>query len=153
MTQLASVRRTIEVAVDPAVAFDVFTSEIGEWWRPSRHTLVDHTRAVGMRIDPGVDGRWVEVWDAETGSGYERGRILAWEPGRRLLIQFSDPRLPPEPLTEIEVRFESSGTGTRVTLEHRGWERLPREVVDRYASPRLWSGLVAWYAEFVAART
>ena len=152
MTRLANVRRTIDVAVDPAAAFEMFTAEIGAWWRPSPHTLVDPTRAVGVRIEPGVGGRWVEVWDADTGSGYERGRILTWEPGSRLVIDYRDPRLPSEPLTEIEVRFDPSGAGTRVTLEHRGWERLPREVVARYISSRIWSGLATWYAEYVHAR-
>jgi Activator of Hsp90 ATPase homolog 1-like protein len=41
-----------------------------------------------------------------------------WEPGRRLV--FVDRRE-----TEVDVRFEPQGEATRVTLEHRGLDRLP----------------------------
>jgi uncharacterized protein YndB with AHSA1/START domain len=152
VTQLASVQRTIEVAVEPADAFEMFT-EIGEWWRPGPHAFVDPARAVGVRIEGGIGGRWVELWDPATGSGYERGRILAWEPPRRLLLDYRHPELPADPLTEIEVRFDASSVGTKVTLEHRGWDRLPPRVVARYVSSRIWSGLIRWYAEYVAAHT
>ena len=39
--------------------------------------------------------------------------IIAWKPNRSAL-----------PPTELEVIFRDEGEGTRVTLEHRGWERL-----------------------------
>ena len=34
--------------------------------------------------------------------------------------------------TEVEVRFEEieGGTSTRVTLEHRGWEKVFRDIAD-----------------------
>jgi hypothetical protein len=35
-------------------------------------------------------------------------------------------------VTEVEVRFEASGQGTRVTLEHRGWDRVPLEHASRH---------------------
>lgn len=37
-----------------------------------------------------------------------------------------------EPSTEVEVLFTASDTGTVVELEHRGWERLESDVVERY---------------------
>jgi len=39
--------------------------------------------------------------------------VLAWKPHSR-----------PVPPTEVEVRFVPDGEGTRVELEHRGWERV-----------------------------
>jgi hypothetical protein len=43
--------------------------------------------------------------------------------------------------TEVEVRFLPDGDGTRVELEHRGWERVgaeSAEVREAYGSPQGW---------------
>jgi Activator of Hsp90 ATPase homolog 1-like protein len=145
----ASVRRTIEVAVDPHTAFTVFTEHIGDWYLGGRHAWTDPARAVGIRFEPGVGGRWLEVWDPRTGEGYEIGVVRVWEPGSRLVVSYRHPRLPPEPLTEIEVRFQPVHGGTRVTLEHRGWERLPPDAVAAFLTPRAWAALVGWYADHI----
>jgi uncharacterized protein YndB with AHSA1/START domain len=39
--------------------------------------------------------------------------VLEWRPSRT-----------PTTPTEVEVRFAADGDGTRLELEHRGWERL-----------------------------
>jgi uncharacterized protein YndB with AHSA1/START domain len=149
---VSAVRRTVRVPVPPDVAFELFTADIGTWWRPGPHSLADHRRATGMVIEPGVGGRWLEVWDADAGEGYEHGRVLAWEPGRRLLLAYRHDALPPEPATEIEVRFEPVDGGTRVTLEHRGWDRLPPAVVAAYVQPRMWGSLIRWYVAYAEQR-
>ena len=44
-------------------------------------------------------------------------------------------------IDEVEVRFIADGAGTRVELEHRGWERVgaeATEVREAYDSPRGW---------------
>ena len=61
MTELSSVTASIDVEVDPATAFEVFTGEIGSWWKPGPTTWNDSTRAVGMRFEPGVGGRWLDA--------------------------------------------------------------------------------------------
>ena len=53
---------------------------------------------------------------------FEIGRVLAWEPGRRLLFEWRQRNFKPGEVTEVEIRFEPFGVGTRVTLEHRGWD-------------------------------
>jgi uncharacterized protein YndB with AHSA1/START domain len=146
----ASVRRTVEVAVDPHTAFAVFTEEIGDWYVGGRHAWQDPERALGIRFEPGVGGRWLEMWD--DGGGYELGVIQAWEPGSRLVVSYRHPRLPPEPLTEIEVRFEPVDGGTRVTLEHRGWDRLPPDAVAAFLTPHAWGALVGWYTDYLRRR-
>jgi uncharacterized protein YndB with AHSA1/START domain len=150
--RLAGVARTVEVAVDPLTAFEVFTAEIGDWYVGGPWSWNDPERAVGIRIEPGVGGRWVEVWDEATGDGFEIGRVLAWEPGRRLLVSYRSRWLPPEPPTEIEVRFTPVDAGTRVVLEHRGLDRLPPDVVARFVGPHAWAGLLGAYTRHVAAR-
>lgn len=145
MSAPASVRLSITVAVDPDTAFDVFTAEIDTWYQRGPHSFADPARAVGIRFDPFVGGHLVEVYDVATGAGREMGHIVVWEPGRRLL--FVDNRE-----TEIDVRFEPDGDGaTRVTLEHRGLERLAPDEAVQHAK---YGGqlLVKWYGAHMRAR-
>jgi SAM-dependent methyltransferase len=72
----------------------------------------------------------------------DTGRVLEWEPGERILLERHPAPWEPELTTEVELRFEAVGDGTRVTLEHRGWER----VLDDGGSE-----LVGWFAGEVAA--
>jgi hypothetical protein len=142
----ASVRLSISVAVDPDAAFAVFTEEIDAWYRRGPHNFADPARAVGIRFQPGVGGRLIEVYDASTGEGLTAGEIVVWEPGRRLV--FVDNRK-----TEVDVSFEAEGeTATRVTLEHRGLERLlPDEAVQhaKYGGQLL----LKWYGAHLRERT
>jgi uncharacterized protein YndB with AHSA1/START domain len=148
-----SVVRTVDVAVDPATAFEVFTDEIGEWYRSGPHSWNDPDRAVGIRFEPGVGGRWIEVWDEATGEGYELGRVRAWEPGERLVVSYRNVHLPPAVETEIEVRFEPLRPGrTRVTLEHRGLDALPADELALWQS-RAWIGFMGWFRDYADART
>ena len=100
---------TTVVRVDPAAAFHIFTEEIDAWWK----------RGPGYRSADGAmrfeSGRLLE-------GGEPIGRVLAWEPGARLLLEWSTWSFRPGERTEVEVRFEAVGDGTRVTVEHRGWE-------------------------------
>ncbi|MGH8982703.1 MAG: hypothetical protein ACRDY6_02365, partial [Acidimicrobiia bacterium] len=52
----------------------------------------------------------------------------------------------PPDLTEVEVRFEVAGEGTRVTLEHRGLDLLPAEVAEQKRKFG-WQTMLAWYGE------
>jgi uncharacterized protein YndB with AHSA1/START domain len=145
-----SVVRTVEVAVDPVTAFKVFTDEIGDWYQSGPHSWNDPEHAVGIRFEQGVGGRWLEVWDEATGEGYELGRILAWEPGKRLVVTYRNVQLPPSVETEIEVRFEPVADRTRVTLEHRGLEELPASELALWES-RAWVNFMSWFRDYADA--
>jgi hypothetical protein len=140
--------RTVEVDVDPATAFQVFTEEIGSWYRSGRYSWNAPERAVGIRFEPGVGGRLLEVWDEASGQGYEMGRILIWEPGVRLVFQYRNAHLPADPLTEVEVRFDPLGGGTMVTLEHRGFDRLPPHIGKEWEG-RAWINFMTWFESYV----
>jgi hypothetical protein len=143
----STVVRTVEVPVDPATAFEIFTEEIGEWYRSGAYSWNDPARAVGIRFER---DRLVEVWDESTGEGYEMGRVLVWEPGARLAFEFQSLLLPPVP-TEVEVRFEPIAEGTRVTLEHRGLDRFPAKDAARMER-HAWIEFMRWFREYVAHR-
>lgn len=145
MTQPASVRVTVYVAVDAATAFDVFTDEIDAWYHRGPHDLFDADRAIAIRLEPGVGGRLLEVYDNDSGDAREMARVTAWEPGARLLLRDSRD-------TDIEVTFEASGDETKVTLEHRGLERLQPAEAESHArfGGRL---LIAWFSDHMRERT
>jgi uncharacterized protein YndB with AHSA1/START domain len=142
MSAPALVRVTIDVDVDPETAFTVFTDEIDAWYKRDRYTLYDSSRAVAVRFEPRVGGRLLEVYDAQTGDGREMGRVTTWEPGQRLV--FVDVRD-----TEVEVTFTAAGpASTRVTLEHRGLEKLADAEAEKHARYG-WHLLVPWYEQYV----
>lgn len=101
---------------------------------------------MGIRFEPRVGGRWLEVWDEATGEGFEIGRVLVWEPGERLVVTYRNVHLPPEP-SQVEVRFEPTPAGTRVRLEHSGLER-PSERFEQSA----WVNFIGWFRDYVAEK-
>ena len=108
MTAKTSV--SVSVPVDPATAFRAFTEELDQWWVRGPINYFDSGRAVGMRCEPGVGGRLIEVYDEATGEGLELGRITVWEPGARLAWSSAVDDV------EIDVCFEPVPAGTDVIL-------------------------------------
>jgi hypothetical protein len=83
-----------------------------------------------MRLEPGVGGRLLELTRRD--DAFEFGRVRVWEPGARLVFDFRARNFVPGQTTLVEIRFEPDGAGTRVTLEHRGWDRIPPEHPARH---------------------
>lgn len=148
--QTATVTASIEVSVDPGTAFEAFTTEIDQWWKRDPINWNDPERAVGVRFEPGVGGRWIEVHDSATGEGFEMGRISVWEPGERLVFTYMDAGHEIDG-TEVEVRFEPVAGGTRVTVEHRGWIEVSPQVVTRKIATKRWGwgNILNWYGGYV----
>ncbi|MDO8349469.1 MAG: SRPBCC domain-containing protein [Planctomycetota bacterium] len=124
----------VRVAVVPAVAFEVFTREIDAWWRRGpkfRHA--GGAAEASIRIEPGLDGRVLETWrDGEREREFELGRITTWQPPERLAFTWRNATFAPVERTEVEVTFAATGTGTLVTVRHRGWETLRQDHPARH---------------------
>jgi uncharacterized protein YndB with AHSA1/START domain len=148
-----SVRATTVVAVEPAVAFAVFTEEIDLWWRrgPRFRWRPDHNGK--LRFEGRVGGRLVEVIDDAAGDQFEVGRILTWDPGERLVFEFRALNFEPDQRTEVEVRFEAVPSGTRVSVEHRGWDALPADHAARHGlAGDAFAGMMGvWWADLLVA--
>ena len=114
-----TVRKSLTVAAPQERAFEVFTERIGTWWPFDRYSIGEaRTRDAVFETREG--GAVYEVMDG--GETAPWATVVAWEPPSRLVISW---HVNPEvPATEVEVRFTPEGDGTRVVLEHRGWERL-----------------------------
>lgn len=144
-----SASATVEVGVDPQTAFDIFTEEIGRWWRPGPINWYDSYRAVDIRFEPRVGGRWLEVYDDEADDVLEIGRITVWEPGDRIVMTYVDGGHE-NGGTEVEVRFEPLPSGTRVTIEHRGWDAIDPSLAERNRETKRWgwAAILGWYKEW-----
>jgi hypothetical protein len=130
---MSAVIVSLRVKATPQEAFDVFTQEIGAWWRPNELFQLTPRGDGELRFEPGEGGRLVAT--LSNGKMFEIGRITAWAPGEKLAFSWRQATFAPEQSTQVEVRFEPVGDATRVTVEHRGWDTIPQEHVARHRFP------------------
>jgi uncharacterized protein YndB with AHSA1/START domain len=145
-----SVRKVMTVQAPLAVAWRVFTEQMGTWW-PLTVYKIGKVNAVDAIIEPRVGGRWYERGD--DGSTCDWGSVLSWEPPSRLVLSWditADWQYDPELKTEIEIRFiAESKEVTRVELEHRKLDRYgPRrdEMRRIFETDGDWGRLLAMFA-------
>ncbi len=121
---------TVDCAVDEA--FRIFTGDALSWWPVESHSI--HETVSAVVFEPEVGGEVFEI--SASGEKGHWATVLEWEPPSRLVLAWNILDAETFP-TEVEVRFVPEGEGTRVELEHRGWERLAgggpakRESYDR----------------------
>lgn len=123
----------LRIRADAARLFDAFVNDIGLWWTPSP-LFATTPRAPGrLAFEGGEGGRLTET--LANGKVFEIGRILAWAPPERLVFSWRQASFPPDLHTEVEVRFEAIGDETRVSVEHRGFTRVPEASAARHGFP------------------
>lgn len=128
---MSAVIVSLRVAATPAEAFDVFTQEIGLWWRPNG--LFQLTpRGDGVL---GFESQERLITTLPNGKIFEIGKVTAWAPGEMLAFTWRQAAFTPEQQTSVIVRFEPVGEETRVTVEHRGWDSIPQAHVARHGFP------------------
>ena len=133
------VRRSVGVDCGVEEAFRVFTREIGSWW-PTESHAIEPGKVTQVVFEERVGGRVYEI----AGEGaHEWAVVRAWEPPNRLVLEWKVN--PDRPATEIEVTFTpyEDGNGTRVELEHRGWD--DRDLRDGYDTG--WDLVLGRYVE------
>jgi Activator of Hsp90 ATPase homolog 1-like protein. len=103
-------------------------------------------------MEPYVGGRWYER--GEDGSECNWGKVLAWEPPRRVVFAWqinSKGQYDPSLLTTVEVRFIAEALElTRVELEHRDLDQLGEEgeaVRNFVDAPQGWGFVLGTYAK------
>ncbi|MBX2804320.1 MAG: SRPBCC domain-containing protein [Myxococcales bacterium] len=111
------IRKSLVVPADAQAAFLRFTRDIASWWPTAEHsvfgddvqTVVFEAHAPGRLYERHRDGR-EQDW----------GDVLVYEPYERVCFTFM--KYAEGAPTEVDVRFTRVEGGTRVDLEHRGWE-------------------------------
>jgi uncharacterized protein YndB with AHSA1/START domain len=124
MANRTAVSCSNEVEATPAFAFDVFTARLGDWW-PIGYTFSGPAFA-DAAVEPRVGGEWYECTDK--GERLSWGKVKAFEPGRRLVLEFGvgADRQPvsSEQSSTLEITFQGlAHGGTCVHVEHRDFER------------------------------
>jgi uncharacterized protein YndB with AHSA1/START domain len=128
-TKDLTVRKRVTVTCSPQQAFELFTERKTDWWPYETHAASGEKPAEVI-YEPRVGGR---VYDRlNDGRENQWGTVLAWEPPHRVAIEWNVN--PDNPATELEVRFTPEGEGTRVDLEHRGWERYGEAAQESFGS-------------------
>jgi uncharacterized protein YndB with AHSA1/START domain len=136
------VRRSVTVDCAVEEAFRVFTADANSWWPVASHSLYgDIVKEVVFEQREGG-----EVYElTESGETGHWATVLAWEPPNRLVLAWE---VSPSVIgTEVEVRFLPEDDGTRVELEHRGWEHVAQDAPakrDDYDSG--WAYVLGQYA-------
>ena len=150
-TTIEPVRRTVGVDLPIADAFRLFTAEIGTWWPLDRFSVSD-AKTVDATWEPRAGGEVYEL--DENGDRHHWADVLVWEPPHRFVIAWRVNPEWPAP-TEVEVRFTpfEDGAGTRVELEHRGFERLgERAEAARASYDTGWETVLGRFVEGAGAR-
>jgi uncharacterized protein YndB with AHSA1/START domain len=140
-------RMSFDVDCPAEHAFNIWTSGIATWW-PADHTVTGRTDITVVMQD-GVGGRIYE----RTSDGVEHdwGEVTVWSPPTRLAYLWHL-RRDRSDATEVEIRFVAKDSGgTRIEIEHRGWERLGRTADQQRDQNRVgWETLLPHFQAVIA---
>lgn len=117
-----TVSLSMESALAPAEAFATLMDE-----------LANALDRAGLNFVPGPDGRVVE-------GDFEVGHITEWAEGERVRLEWRQADWAPDALSEVELRIESLGVGSRIILAHHGWGALIGDSTEQ----------VGWFASEAA---
>jgi uncharacterized protein YndB with AHSA1/START domain len=143
-------RIAFEIDCSPDHAFATWTGRATSWW-PPQHT-VSHEPGAEIVFEPHTGGRIFER--TRNGREIEWGRIVEWDPPRRLRYLW---RIATETVnaTDVEIVFqELADSTTRVEIEHGGWDRLGGAGQTwREANQAGWDGVLPAYRRDASTRS
>ena len=130
-------------------AFRIFTQDMGSWWPLQGFSMAEETegevKAESVVFEEREGGRVYEVMSDGTEGTW--ATILAWDPPRSFVLAWK-PNLTDNPPTELEITFTLDDAGTRVDLEHRGWERLGALAAEARAGyGENWTGVLSLFVD------
>jgi uncharacterized protein YndB with AHSA1/START domain len=140
-----TIRKSIRVERPPQVAFRVFCEAIGEWWPKGPSFNGKHQ--TDMIIEGRVGGRFFQRY--ADGTEYEIGRVTAYQPSRLVAFTWRAPTW--DVTTQVEVRFTAEAGGTRVELEHSGWDQSAKTRDGRNNYDSGWAKILGHYHAAFAA--
>lgn len=154
---------TVRVDVEPAVAFEVFTTEIDLWWRRGVAYRVAGRRPGTLVLEGKVGGRLFEQYDGPDGPRtHQAGTVTLWEPPRRLAFEWRASNFQPGEVTFVDVTFTPTDSGaTQLVLVHRGFASLRPDHPVRHRQPadvfigrqgRWWGSLLSSLREHATGR-
>ena len=138
------IRKELILPVDPSRAFEALTVRIAEWWPKVTHSVGGET--VEVTLDGRIGGEIAET--TRDGVRHVWGTITAWDPPNRLVSTWHAGHSADD-ATELEIRIEPHESGSRLVLEHRGWER-GAWLEHRASYETGWDPVLADYAAVVA---
>lgn len=118
-------------------AFTTWTERFGQWW-PAGHTTSGDPGAT-VHLEPRLGGRIFER--ASDGREIDWGEVTTWDPPLALGYLWHIRRTR-DAATDVLVRFEDVTDGSKVRIEHAGWDRLADGAAWRDANLGGWSGLL-----------
>lgn len=139
-----TIRKSIIVNRSPEISFRVFCEEMSQWW-PGGFGGKDAKPFLETR----VGGRFYER--RPDGTEYQIGKVTSYQPPSLVAFTWRAPSW--EVDTQVEIRFTAEGSGTRIELEHRGWEQDAKTRDSRGSYDGGWAKILGIYADFaVGAR-
>lgn len=142
-----TIRKSIKVEQPPAIAFRVFCQEIGRWWPLKQGFSFGRERAKEIFIEARIGGRFYERFT--DGTEFEVGRVTDYQPPAMVAFTWRAPQW--EGPTRVEVRFLADGDGTRVELEHNGWDQGPKMLADNKGYSSGWDFILGRFQSQTAA--
>ncbi len=142
-----TIRKSIPIERTPAVTFRVFCEEIGRWWPLKKGFSFGGPLTKDLLMEGRVGGRFYELHS--DGTEFEIGRVDAYEPPRLVAFTWRAPKW--EAPTRVEVRFTPDGAGTRVDLEHSGWEQGAVMAADEKRYTGGWELILREFQSYAAA--
>ena len=61
--------------------------------------------------------------------------MTVWDPPHQLVFGWRQAGFTTDRSTEVRVRFDAVENGTRVTVEHFGWDAVPQDNAARHGFP------------------
>jgi uncharacterized protein YndB with AHSA1/START domain len=115
VVQAETIHKEVLVDFEPAAAFTLFTDGIARWWPVRTHSYAGD-EVVRVVFETHVGGR---VYEVTANGEQDWARVRELDPPHRFLLEWL---IGGACGSEVEVTFAPEGPGTRVVLEHRGFE-------------------------------